>query len=165
VWVHGSAGGVSPVIVVGVDGSPAGVAALRWAVGQAARERGTVQAVAVREHSTPAVAARADRPRRAGPVVAHPAPLEQLRVQVEAARAELPSPPSVVEVAPTGDPAEELVRSADDADLLVVGAHGAGGSPGRVGAVAAACLRDAPCPVVVITPRAVERLARPRLRS
>jgi nucleotide-binding universal stress UspA family protein len=150
---------VSPVIVVGVDGSPAGVAALRWAVRQAARERGTVQAVAVREHSaaTP-VTAPAGRSRRTGSVVAHAAPLERLRVEVDAARAELPAPPSVVEVTPTGDPAEELVRSADDADLLVVGAHGAGGRPDGLGSVTVACLRHARCPVVVITPGAARRL-------
>ncbi|GDY28694.1 universal stress protein [Gandjariella thermophila] len=147
------------MIVVGVDGSPAADAALRWAIRQAARERGTVQAVAVREH--PASAPPAGPPRRTGTVAAHAAPLERLRAEVDAARAALPAAPSVVEVTPTGDPAEELVRSADDADLLVLGAHGPGGRRERVGGVTLACLRRARCPVVVITSGAAERLGAP----
>lgn len=51
-----------------------------------------------------------------------------------------------------GRPARVLLNQCADADLLVLGGHHAD-SPLRqtVGAIAAVCLRQAPCPVVIVT--------------
>jgi nucleotide-binding universal stress UspA family protein len=146
--------------VVGVDGSPTADAALRWAIRHAAREGGTVQAVAVRHLSTALPAASlAAQPHGRTPVTTHATLLERLHATVDEARAEVTHPPSVVEVTPTGDPAQELVRSAEDADLLVLGSHGHGPlAEMLVGNVTSACLRHARCPVVVINPGTAERV-------
>ena len=51
----------------------------------------------------------------------------------------------------TGDPAHALTRRARSAQLLVVGAHPHRGVLGLTqGSTADACLRAAPCPVVVV---------------
>lgn len=48
-------------------------------------------------------------------------------------------------------PARGLMAAAEGADLLVVGARGAGGFPGlRLGSVSDQCVHHAPCPVTVV---------------
>ena len=141
-------------IVVGVDGSPNGVAALRWAIDEARRRGAAVEAVCAWEYpytgdlglalatgrnvdalereaaATVAGAIAAACPERGdGEGVAD--------VHVEAV---------IVEDAP----ARALVREAAGADLLVVGARGRGGFRGLLlGSVSSQCLHHAPCPVVV----------------
>ncbi len=140
-----------PGIVVGVDGSSySRAAALEWAVREAAVRHAPLTVVTV-----------------------HPAPVEYLgsavdhaqdhdlaercrRTAQEAvdrvfARAGESRPESVTVQALNGAPAEALLAAARDADLLVVGSHGAGGFPrSLIGSVSSQVTRHAVCPVVVI---------------
>ncbi|WP_309989256.1 universal stress protein [Paenarthrobacter nitroguajacolicus] len=51
-----------------------------------------------------------------------------------------------------GEPAKVLVEESRDAQLLVIGRHGAGGFLGQaMGSVSRACAAHAHCPVVVVT--------------
>jgi nucleotide-binding universal stress UspA family protein len=143
-------------IVVGVQGSPASLAALRWA-GREAGLRGTQMHV---------VRAREQDARRVAPYAAHASLVAREedrqvagdRVE-EAVRATLGPSSSVdvtVEVA-DGLAARVLLDRAAGAELLVLGSGG-GAAPGGIGPVARACLRSAPCPVVVVTTERVGAL-------
>ena len=60
-------------------------------------------------------------------------------------------PPSVTVRSVSGSPAEELVKAAQDADMLVVGARGEGGFGHlRLGSVSNQVVHHAAVPVVVI---------------
>lgn len=144
-----------PVIVVGVDGSTAANAALRWALREAALRDARVEAV-LAHHQEPAFVPAAsmglhphgEQPPR------HPS--RELHASVVLARAAVHAPADVAEVVVVGDAAEHLVRASRHADLLVIGTRGLGKVAGAVlGSVAAHCLRHATCPVVVIPPHAV----------
>jgi nucleotide-binding universal stress UspA family protein len=133
-------------IVVGVDGSEDGDRALRWAVGEADRRGGTVQAI---------IAWSWDGIDRAVVAKTHPsdeqaAAEEKVNGAVALATAGHPDV-AVASEAVEGKPADVLVRAATDADLLVVGSHGHGRlHHAVVGSVAEECIRAAVCPVVVI---------------
>jgi nucleotide-binding universal stress UspA family protein len=67
-------------------------------------------------------------------------------------RERLSLPPSTLEFAQTGAPAETIARAATEwrADLLVIGSHGRTGvRRALLGSVAEAVMRNAPCPVLV----------------
>jgi nucleotide-binding universal stress UspA family protein len=52
-----------------------------------------------------------------------------------------------------GPPGPALLTQADNASLLVVGAQGRAAFPGMLlGSVAEYCVRNGPCPVVVVRP-------------
>ena len=76
---------------------------------------------------------------------------------LQAARAEVPGPTEVTTTTWTGAPADCILAEAQKhaSDLIVVGARGLGAIK-RVllGSVSEAVLRDAPCPVLVVHPRA-----------
>ncbi len=133
-------------IVVGVDGSEDGDRALRWAVGEADRRGGTVQAI---------IAWSSDGTGRAVVTKTHPseeraAAEEKLRRAVEPVSAAHPDV-AIASEAVEGRPADALVQAAKDADVLVVGSHGHGRlHHAVVGSVAEECIRAAVCPVVVI---------------
>jgi len=139
-------------IVVGVDGSPASVAALRWAADLA------------RSRDAEMVAVRAWHVGDAG--LAPYAPVRRrLTQEGELRRAETdltgamrtalgPAPGVKVQaVLACGPPARVIIDQCADAELLVLGGHHAD-SPLRqtVGAIAATCLRQARCPVVMVKP-------------
>ena len=133
----------SRVIVVDVDVSPAGRAALRWALEEAERTDATVQAMMVRQRRPALVAV--------GPPGVHPCtgrhPAHELHALVVQLRAELPGAPDTAEVTIIGDTSTALVQASRRADLLVMG------SPGTEefhGSVVAHCVRHAACPVVVV---------------
>ena len=145
----------SSVIVVGVDGSAASKAALRWAIAEATRRDCVVRAVAV--SPTPELMparSLAMEPRGMRFPVHDPAEnARRLATLIEEASAGIGAPATVVPVTVTGEPASELVKSAADADLLVLGGHEHGGlSEVFLGSVAADALRHAPCPVVIMPP-------------
>ena len=145
-------------IVGGVDGSPGGQAALRFALEEARLRRATLDAVHAwlmpLYEGVP------------GPfVVGLPAgpPLDEVRRELErAARAVLDraladaGPADGVEVrraAVESAPAKALLDAAVGADLLVVGSRGRGGFKGLLlGSVSTQCAKHAPCPVAVVKP-------------
>jgi nucleotide-binding universal stress UspA family protein len=136
---------VSYQIVVGVDGSPHSIAALRWSLDQAASRRGSVRAVLAWQVPFVSIPGAFDR-----------AELEQgyrdflIRTVSEVAPApEVPLDAVLAE----GDPAQSLVTAAADdaADLLVLGIRGRSPIAGlMMGSVSQACAASAPCPVVLV---------------
>jgi len=130
-------------VVVGVDGSAHGDAALRWALAQAEARGGQVTAVFAWQQPFVSIPGAFNRDE-----------LEQAAKDfvVEKVSAVAPSPrvpllPLVAE----GDPAEALVVAAQDADLLVVGTRGR--SPfvrSVLGSVSLRCASGAGCPVTLV---------------
>ncbi|MEV8093289.1 universal stress protein [Kitasatospora sp. NPDC085879] len=141
-----AADGGAPRIVVGVDGSPASVAALRWAARQAELTGAVLDTVIAWQY----------------PVgYGWPAPVVQgfdfegnaragLAEAVAAATGE--SPGVEIEQHVVQDhPAAALLRAADGASLLVVGNRGYGGfAEALLGSVSQHCVHHARCPVVVV---------------
>ena len=130
-------------IVVGVDGSAHGDAALRFALAEAETHNGDVTAVFAWQQPFISIPGAFDREE-----------LEQAakdflieKVSAVAPTPKVPLLPLVAE----GDPAEALVIAAKDADLLVVGTRGRSPFMGSVlGAVGLRCAAGAPCPVTLI---------------
>ena len=152
-------------VVVGVDGSPNSVAALRVAVGLAKRDGGTVDAICA-FHSS----ARPQYPFGAavppfGPLGdgAHEGNMlvgAVIDADVDAHRSlqnamndafGCSQLDGVELIAVVGAPHDVLTRCAEHADVLVVGACGHAGPLGMVlGSTAQACTRHAHCPVLVV---------------
>jgi nucleotide-binding universal stress UspA family protein len=143
-------------IVVGVHGSPASLAALRWAAREAGLRDTKVQVVRAWELDTKRVAPYAVR--------ASLLAWEEDRLMAtahveEAVRATL-GPSSRLDVGVEvvdGLAARVLLDRAAGAELLVLGSA-AGAAPAGIGPVARACLRSAPCPVVVVSAEKVGAL-------
>ncbi len=133
-------------IVVGVDGSPSSMAALRWAILHAELNGCAVEAVtAWRLPSsfgfTAAMDRAADFEGDARKILA-----DALN-EVSSVESDVIIRSSVV----AGHPAEMLVRAARGADMLVVGSRGHGGFAGALlGSVSQYCVHHAPCPILVI---------------
>lgn len=137
-------------VVVGVDGSPGGHAALEWAWAAAARRGAPLQVISafpVDDYWADALlldAGRVDALRSA--TMARSTALVE---EVRAAAGSLEVQVQVTVVA--GAPAEHLVRLSEDAGLLVVGSRGRGGVRSTLlGSVALHCATSAACPVVVV---------------
>lgn len=137
-------------IVVGVDGSPHSVAALRWALRQAVLTGAPVEAVAC-WHAPAMVGAYA-------PVAYVDIDLSEptgdvARAALADAVAATPGATDVtvdVRVA-QGYPAMLLLEAAEGADLLVVGSRGHGELSGMLlGSVGLHCATHAPCPVLIL---------------
>ncbi len=143
-----------PGIIVGVDGSEHSLGALDWALNEASLRKTPLTVITV----SPIVSGIY------GPGYApadyYPAE-EESRTQAEKATQELVNqaverrgaPPDVpVTVrALSGAAADELINASEDADLLVVGARGAGGFARLVmGSVSTQVVHHALCPVVVV---------------
>lgn len=134
--------------MAGIDGSSASLAALRWAV----REAG------LRETALHVVRAWEDTAKRVAPYASHAYPPDRtedlldarqwLEAEVTAAVSCASLVTVTVEIA-EGLAARVLLDHADGAELLVLGS--AGCAPDGIGPVARACLRHAPCPVVVVS--------------
>jgi len=134
-------------IVVGVDGSPGGRLALSWALREAARRGGTVQAVIAWQREGPAVAPVID----INPEVAKDRAVQILSRELDAAMADFTTPPPVAAEVVQGSPAPVLTRAAADADLLALGSHGHSRLHRAVlGSVSEECIRHGNCPVVVV---------------
>lgn len=134
-------------IVVGVDGSHGSIAALRWAIDEAAATNSSVRAV------------MSWRPE---PLTAPPAPpvapLEVLRAERYSVlrrviaktlgkRHDVDVGAELVE----GVPAEQLIKTVRQAKMLVVGSRGYGWLRGSLlGSISMECVHRAQCPVVVI---------------
>lgn len=141
---------MNDTIVVGLDGSAASAAALRWAVERAEAEHRTVTAVEVRSP----VRLAPGTSYAPGPYGTAP-PLEHLRSRlhetVTAVRDTMPSAPEITERLLSGEPGVELARVARDAAMLVLGHNPHGKTTEFLfGHVTAECLRHAAVPVVLV---------------
>ncbi|AHH97523.1 universal stress protein [Kutzneria viridogrisea] len=132
-------------IVVGVDGSQASFAALRWAVAEAERIDGAVEAVTAWQTDPPLLGSAYKSPDEA--MAEQGERLSKAVEQVCGRTSRVP----VREVLVDGWPQKALVAQARNADLLVVGRHGHGWLTEKLlGSVSTYCLRHASCPIVVI---------------
>ena len=137
----------TPRIVVGVDGTAAGRAALEFAMREAVVRGRAVEVVTVWSWSGP-------HESLAGAGTAEEARLRAQRKQDEVVAEVLRTSagtPVVSRQVVRGDPAEVLLRLARDADYLVVGTEHKGVLRRTVlGSVSERCVRHATCPVVVV---------------
>jgi nucleotide-binding universal stress UspA family protein len=131
-------------IVVGVDGSPPSVEALRWAARIAPALHADVEAVTVWIY--PATYGLAPIP------IWSPRSDAEKILQMALDRAFGPDRPATLTTrAAEGLPARTLVEASQSADLLLVGSRGLGGFKGLLlGSVSSACTEHAKCPVLVI---------------
>jgi nucleotide-binding universal stress UspA family protein len=140
-------------IVVGVDGSAESVAALRWACREASLCPGEVHAVLALESGCHQVASYAVPAPRSS-TGSGGAAREVLHISVREAVSLYPGIRVRTEIT-EGLAARVLLDHASNADLLVLGRTAQGPYPYRgAGPVLRACLRAAPCPVVVVGPPA-----------
>ena len=138
-------------IIVGVDGSHGAHRALDWAMKQAAAKHAHLTVVTV--HAVPVSGWTGD------PIIlgADVPELEKTRqaaqemVAKAAAQLGETRPASVTVHAVNGFPAEELINASRDADLVVVGARGAGGFTRLLmGSISNQVVHHSHCPVVVV---------------
>ncbi|MFI7680446.1 universal stress protein [Actinophytocola sp. NPDC049390] len=136
-------------IVVGVDGSPASVNALRWAVARAEAEHRTVVAVEVR-YPAQLLPGTSYAPAPHG--MAPPAPHGSvLHDTVAAVREAGPTAPRITALRRSGAPGIELARAAHGAVMLVLGYNPRGRTTEFLfGRVTNECLRHADVPVVLV---------------
>jgi nucleotide-binding universal stress UspA family protein len=135
-------------IIVGVDGSEGGRAALRWAVAEADRWEASLVAVWAWEFSPLAFATEV------------PVQLDELGDAVDESLQQLLLEELGAERAAQVDarvvqepPVMALVDLATPADHVVVGSRGMGGFKGLlVGSVSQQVVHHAPCPVTVVRP-------------
>ncbi len=133
-------------IVVGVDGSPSSIAALRWAIRQAKLTGSSVDAVTAWQVPTayglaPIGEDAFDFEADAKKILA-----DALN-EVSGTESGVVIRSSVVE----GNPADVLVWAARGADQLVVGSRGHGGlTAALLGSVSQHCVHHTSCPVTVI---------------
>ena len=145
-------------IVVGVDRTGASVAAMTWAAREAVLRGAVVHAVHAWQPPDRERAPYAPGPRRLDGEADRRAAEEALTGAVrEALAADGRSADGVVLEVMEGRPVPVLLRCAVGAELLILGGasvaarDGSPAVPDHVGPVARACLRTAPCPVVVVT--------------
>lgn len=142
------------LVVVGVDSSAAGAAALRWGVDEARVRGGRVLAIAV---SDPPLVVGVGPDIAGGLAAQSMIDEEQLAAAAGAwltdALAALPVEPgqAVERRVARGDAATVLLEAARDADILVLGNHGRGALAGALaGSVAQRCAHHAECPLVLV---------------
>jgi nucleotide-binding universal stress UspA family protein len=134
-------------IIVGVDGSPSSLAALRWAVQQARLTGSPLEVISAWEWPTSYVGWEA-------PVPSDYDPANETRRQLDKAVSAVLTPDDAIEVRQSvieGHPAPVLEELSKNAALVVVGSHGHGEFVGMLlGSVSEHCVTHCHCPVVVI---------------
>ena len=148
----------NPAIVVGVSGSRASQAALRWAAAEADRVHGQLRIVMAVE-----------RPARAP--YARQAPAGEPHLVLEKARRDLAATmrttlgraarPDTTSDVVEGMAERTLVDCSSGADLLVLGSESGLDAGRSIGPVIRSCLSRAHCPVVVISPQNLTRRDEP----
>jgi nucleotide-binding universal stress UspA family protein len=128
-------------IVVGIDGSAASRRALRWAMREAASRGGAVKAIAAWDSTRNTLEEGTPEAHFAGMV----------KAEVDAVESTQGQPVRVFAEAIRGTPAEVLATAAGDANLMVIGSHGATRAWHQLmGSTAEECIRRARCPVVIV---------------
>jgi nucleotide-binding universal stress UspA family protein len=134
-------------IVVGIDGSEGSRRALRWAISEAERSGGVIEAVTVWQ--SPFAFGGTF-----GVHVDEHNIEDAARMRLEATVAGVAGDDPAVRidhVVAEGDPAWVLCHRASGADLLVVGSVGHGPFAGvALGSVSTRCAQCSPCPVVIV---------------
>jgi nucleotide-binding universal stress UspA family protein len=141
---------MSSKIVVGTDGSVSAMAAVGWAVDDAARKQVPLHIVSVVER-WPYSVARYPAPPDIGDTLIRGAErvLDEAKATALRRRPEVTVTTEIIE----GDPAAVLCRQAENGAEVVVGSRGLGGFAGAlVGSVSAHVASHAHGPVVVIRP-------------
>ncbi len=137
------------LIVVGVDGSPGSHQALRWAVTEAHRHGGAVQAITAWHWQG-----------LEGAMLAATNPREQhdhaQRInthEIDTITAEYGSATPITRTIVEGIPVRVLIDASTHARMLVLGSHGHNHLHHAIlGSVTDECARQAHCPVVIIPP-------------
>ena len=136
-------------IVVGVDGTPASRAALRWAIDEARHRGDRVHAVYALGSKMVAEAHSHSGPAAINPEVAEAAQVLDYAISglADTGEGAVEIEREVVEAAPS----TALLTASLDADLLVVGSRGHGAFTNLfLGSVSHDCAEHAPCPVVLV---------------
>jgi nucleotide-binding universal stress UspA family protein len=131
-------------VVVGVDGSPHSIAALRWALAEAtSHPAGEVTALLCWQLPFLSIPGAFDKEELARTY-------QEFLVKTVSEVA--PSPPvPLLPLTAQGDPTESLIIASKDADLLVLGIRGRSPFAGlMLGSVSQACAAHAACPVVLV---------------
>jgi nucleotide-binding universal stress UspA family protein len=137
----------APRIVVGVDGSPASLAALGVAFDEARLRRAPLHVVTAWQLTYSEIAI--ETPLVVQRIAEHNAQI--LRSAVESIAADRKAGVEVTTDLVNGHPASELLAAAEGSTLLVVGTRGTSGLTGAlIGSVAHALIHHAPCPVLVV---------------
>ncbi|MGO9196192.1 MAG: universal stress protein [Acidimicrobiales bacterium] len=141
-------------VVVGVDGSPRSLEALRWAADIARWRNWTLHLVGVWH------VAYATSPFAIDYGEIGAAAKDETETLLNHAEKEVLGDDPSLDVRLSvgeGSPAQVLVAASDGADLLVVGSRGLGGfSSLALGSVGQACVHHAHCPVLIIRPKTRE---------
>lgn len=139
-----------PGIIVGIDGSHHSERALDWAMKEAALRRTPLTVVSV----YPLVRnsfGHADTFPEDAPLVERTRTATQEATDKALASLGGPGPDTVYVKVVSGIPAEALLKAAADAEMIVIGARGAGGFERlTMGSVGDQVSRHAHCPVVII---------------
>ena len=139
-------------IIVGIDGSDHSRKALEWAAREAGLRHAPLTVLTVHQavagYLTPAVAYPGDNEATAQ---ARQAARKETDEVLDALGDDVPRPEPVTVLAVNGLPAEEILATAANADMIVVGSRGAGGFKQLLlGSVSSQVTHHARCPVVVV---------------
>ena len=142
--------GTEPLVVVGVDGSPESIGALKWAASYAGATGATIKAVLSWHYPAPPGLA----PVGVAPQVISDEVRANMQVALDKALTDVygtTTPANVQTEIAFGHPSHVLIEESKSADLLVVGHRGHGSFTGMlVGSVSIHCETNAACPVVVV---------------
>jgi nucleotide-binding universal stress UspA family protein len=142
---------VIETIVVGVDGSDGGAAALDFAAAEAALRKTGLRIVSAWEVPAAVYGGGFTPPMDAGTLEAFGARAQQVADDAAAAVKEQHPSLEVEAVAAAGQPADVLLDRSADAELVVVGRRGLGGFKTLLlGSVSQQVVHHAGCPVVVV---------------
>jgi nucleotide-binding universal stress UspA family protein len=139
------------VIVVGVDGSAGGAAALEFAAGEAALRKARLRIVLAWELPAAAYTAGFSSPLDVEMLDAFRVRAGEGADEAAATAKKLQPSLEVEALALQGQPADVLLAQSADAELIVVGRRGLGGFKSLLlGSVSQQVVQHATCPVVVV---------------
>jgi nucleotide-binding universal stress UspA family protein len=142
---------VDETIVVGVDGSEGGAAALGFAADEAALRKARLRIVSAWEVPVTAFSAGGAPPLDPGMLDAFRERAERIANDAVATAKKRQPSLEVEALTVTGQPADALLAQGADAELIVVGRRGLGGFRSLLlGSVSQQVVHHATCPVVVV---------------